>query len=298
MLRVLFGGGRVRMGDLSSTDCICMALPGRIPATRGAFIRAGLVPISEILFCSPLLWWGLAGFCCNLMPPVVVKDEVVDGEGSYACVVCFESCRGAAGVLHCPRCVAASRVHSACTLDGKCPVCAGGLVLWENRAVNAGAEVVEVESLPPPSVARSVGELCEVLNDSAGQSYRLALLEAERSQWMSDRAALLHDRTFLLNLLSDSWVHYLSEVRCLMSVDTYPTGLVPEVDGTRRAVCAVCKVEMCAPAPTYMYAGGEVVRGICGWAVPKRPELSRLCSKCMVGPVASAYTIDGVPHVD
>ena len=77
-----------------------------------------------------------------------------DGEGSYECIVCWESCRHSkTPILSCAKCTAVSRIHSSCAPNRKCPQCNGHLApvssaranVSKRRRVSVEDEVVVLE---------------------------------------------------------------------------------------------------------------------------------------------------------
>ena len=85
---------------------------------------------------------------------MIKEEEVEDVDGSYACVICYESVRGMAA-LCCARC-SSNPFHASC-VDGTgfaemCPQCAGKTVVaWTGRdagSAAAAAAAIVIEDAP------------------------------------------------------------------------------------------------------------------------------------------------------
>ena len=216
---------------------------------------------------------------------VPVKVEDFD-EGSYHCVVCFHSCRGCVDVLHCTRCVAVSRIHGLCAVNGACPQCNSPLVGWADRPAASRQGAVPVVNLER-DIPVQISSEADMLRELVAVPDRLALLEAERGQWLRERRDLLHDRALLLRLVPTDWLRYFTEAAELTSVGSFPTGYTPELDGSTRVLCGRCGLKTVAPEKPMLTEERTVYSGTSASIVLAAPRGSamRICSNCVLDDV-------------
>ena len=91
------------------------------------------------------------------MISIVAKKEceLEDGEGSYECVVCYQSCQTQEKPLSCSKCCSTRRIHAKCALlPRNCPQCRIELQdevpPWTQQNLS---EIVDIDSEKDPSLS-------------------------------------------------------------------------------------------------------------------------------------------------